>query len=187
MGLNTLLVALGERDESHIDAFAKAVIDVAGPAEATVVIAHVLREETYQAALEEAGEETRSLLETRFKQGVPAHPGFEGDVPDWVQRRLRTTAADRPDVIEGFLDRTDLIQDLATALGEADIAYEIRGAVGDPAERVVAMAVDCNADFVVVGGRKQSSARRALFGSVSQEIIESVQCPVISVREGVYE
>ncbi|WP_245634140.1 universal stress protein [Halalkalicoccus paucihalophilus] len=59
--------------------------------------------------------------------------------------------------------------------------------VGDPAERVVAKAADYDADFVVVGGRHQSSARRALFGSVSQEIIESVRCPVISVREGVYE
>ncbi|MDL5363361.1 universal stress protein [Halalkalicoccus sp. NIPERK01] len=186
MGLDTLLVALGERDEHRIDAFAKAVIDVAAPAEATVVIAHVLTEETYRAALEEAGEETRSLLETRFKEGVPAHPGIEGDVPDWVQRRFRTTA-DRPEVIERVLDRKELIQTFATALGEADIAYEIRGAVGDPAERVAAMAADRDADFVVVGGRKQSSARRALFGSVSQEIIESVRCPVISVREGVYE
>lgn len=36
-------------------------------------------------------------------------------------------------------------------------------------------------------GTKQSSARRALFGSVSQKIIKSVRCPVITVREGVYE
>lgn len=187
MGLDTLLVALGERDEQSIDAFAKAVIDVAAPAGATVVIAHVLTEETYQTALEEAGEDTRSLLETRFKEGSPAQPGIEGDVPNWVKRRFRTTATDRPEVIERILDRKDLIQNLATALGEADIAYEIRGAVGDPAERVVAMAADCDADFVVVGGGKQSSARRALFGSVSQEIIESVRCPVITVREGVYE
>ncbi|ADJ13919.1 universal stress protein [Halalkalicoccus jeotgali] len=186
MGLDTLLVALGEQDASHIDAFAKAVTDVAGPAGATVVIAHVLTEETYRAALEEAGEETQSLLETRFKEGVPAHPGLEGDVPAWVTRRL-PTAADRPEVIERFFDRKDLIQDLATALGETGINYEIRGAVGDPAERVVAMAADREADFVVVGGRKQSSARRALFGSVSQEILESVHCPVISIREGVHE
>ncbi|MDL5363151.1 universal stress protein [Halalkalicoccus sp. NIPERK01] len=72
-------------------------------------------------------------------------------------------------------------------LDEAGIEYEVRGAVGDPADRVTAMAEDHDADFVVVGGRNQSSARRTLFGSVSQEILESVRCPVISVREGVYE
>lgn len=187
MGPDTLLVALGEEDEARIDAFARAVIDVAGPAGATVVIAHVLSEETYREALEEAGEETRSFLEQRFDEGVPTRPGIEGDVPEWVRRRSRPESADRPDVIDGVLDRKNLIQNLAAALDDAGIPYEIRGDVGDPAESIVAMAGEVDADFVVVGGRRQSSARRALFGSISREILESVRCPVISVREGVYE
>jgi nucleotide-binding universal stress UspA family protein len=187
MGPDTLLVALGEEDEPRIDAFARAVIDVAGPSGATVVIAHVLSEETYRDALEEAGEETRSFLERRFDEGVPVQPGIEGDVPEWVMRRSRSESADRPDVIDGVLDRKNLIQNLAVALADAGIAYEIRGDVGDPAEGVVAMAEEVDADFVIVGGRKRSSARRALFGSVSRKILESVRCPVISVRDGVYE
>lgn len=187
MGLDTLLVAIGEEDENRIDAFAKTVIDVAAPAKAMVIVAHVLTEKMYQDALEEAGEETRSVLETRFKRRVASQPGIEGDVPDWIQRRYRVMETDRPEVIERILDRKNLIQDLVVAFDEAGVEYEVRGAVGDPAARVVAMAEDHDADFVVVGGRNQSSARRALFGSVSQEILESVRCPVISVREGVYE
>ena len=187
MGLNTLLVALGEKDENRIDAFARAVIDVAAPARATVIVAHVLPEKAYQDAIAEADEETRSVLETRFKERVPTQPGIEGDVPDWIQRRYQVIEGDQPEVIERILDSKTLIQNLVMALDEADIKYEVRGAVGDPAERVVAMAEDCDADFVVVGGRDQSSTRRALFGSVSQEILESVHCPVISIREGVYK
>lgn len=185
MGPDTLLVALGEEDEARIDAFARTVIDVAGPAGATVVIAHVLSEGTYRDALEEAGEETRSFLEQRFDEGVPARPGIEGDVPEWVKHRSRSRSADRPDVIEGVLDRKNLIQNLAVTLADAGIEYEIRGDVGDPAEGIVAMAEEVDADFVVVGGRKRSSTRRALFGSVSREVLESVRCPVISVHEGV--
>ncbi|MDL5363152.1 hypothetical protein [Halalkalicoccus sp. NIPERK01] len=105
MGLDTLLVAIGEEDENRIDAFAKAIIDVAAPAKATVTVAHILPEKTYQDALEEADEETRSVLETRFKEGVPTQPGIEGDVPDWIQRRYRVREADRPEVIERVLNR----------------------------------------------------------------------------------
>lgn len=108
-------------------------------------------------------------------------------MPDWIQRRYQVIEGDQPEVIERILDSKTLIQNLVMALDEADIKYEVRGAVGDPAERVVAMAEDCDADFVVVGGRDQSSTQQALFGSVSQEILESVHCPVISIREGVYK
>lgn len=185
MGANTFLVAVGEEDEQRIDALANAVIAVAAPAEATVVIAHVLTEETYRDALEEAGEETTSFLEKRFGEAAPVQPAIDGDVPKWVKYRSSLESADRPEILEEVLERKKLIRDLATTFEDADVEYEVRGDVGDPAERVIAMVKDVDADFVVVGGRDLSAPRRALFGSVSQKILESVPCPVISVREGV--
>ncbi|MFC7009186.1 universal stress protein [Halalkalicoccus salilacus] len=187
MGLDTLLVAVGEGDVERTDAIADAVIDVAAPAGATVVIAHVIDEETYRRALEEAGEETTTFLERRFKDRLPDQPGFEGDVPRWVERRSLADEDVRPEPVATVLDRKALIQEMVEAFEDAGVEYEIRGDVGDPAERIVAMADELDVDFVAVGGRNQSATRQRLFGSVSQEILRSVNRPVISIREGVGE
>lgn len=185
MGIDTLLVAVGENDGGRTDAIADAVIDVAAPTRATVVIAHVIDEGTYRRALEEAGEETTSFLERRFRDRLPDRPGIEGDVPKWLERRSWTDEEVRPEAIETVLDRKDLIRELAMAFDQAGVEYEIRGDVGDPAERIAALADELDADFVAVGGRNRSPARQSLFGSVSQEILRSVDRPVISIREGV--
>lgn len=187
MGIRTLLVAVGEEDGERIDAIADTVIDVAAPTGATVVIAHVIDEGTYRRALEEAGEETTTFLERRFKDRLPDQPGFEGDIPKWLQRRSLEDEDVQPEAVATVLDRKDLIRELATAFEDAGVEYEIRGDVGDPAERIVALADELEADFVVVGGRNRSSARRRLFGSVSQEILRSVNRPVLSIRESVDE
>lgn len=183
MGTRTILVAVGEEDRGRLDAIADTVTDVAAPTGATVVIAHVLTEETYRRALEEAGEETTSFLERRFKERIPTQPGIEGDVPDWVGRRSPSNVDVRPGSVETVLDRKELVRELATRFADADVEYEVRGDVGDPAERIVAMAEDLDADFVVVGGRGRSSTRRRLFGSVSRKILRSVHCPVISIGD----
>jgi nucleotide-binding universal stress UspA family protein len=200
MGVETILVAVAEEDQDRTGAIANAVIDIAEPTGATVVIAHVIPEKTYQRAVEQAGEVT-DRSETvddvpawvkRWSEGeVAGRPGIEGDIPEWVERWSQTGPTEalrdpsRLEALETVLERKDLIQDLAKVLENAEVEYEIRGEVGDPAEHIVAMAEDLDADFVVVGGRNRSRTRQALFGSVSQEILRSVRCPVISVREGV--
>lgn len=47
MALNTVLVAVGQSDGERVDALASAVRDVAGPAGATVVVAHVFTEDGF--------------------------------------------------------------------------------------------------------------------------------------------
>ncbi|MFC4358149.1 universal stress protein [Halobium salinum] len=46
-GLETVLVAVGASDENRVDRIVEEAIDVAGPADATVVLAHVFSEEEY--------------------------------------------------------------------------------------------------------------------------------------------
>lgn len=188
MGIDTLLVAVGER-EGRIESIADAVIDVADPTETTVVIAHVLDKDAYQRAIDETGEESSDEFEEWFTAQIPDRPGIEGDVPEWVKRWSRGARAEEvdPETIESLIDRKELIGDLARALEDAGIEYQIRGDVGDPADRIVAMADELDADFVVVGGRRRSAARKAVFGSVSQDIIRSVSCPVISVQMDIEE
>jgi len=50
MALETVLLALGPNDETRIDELSEAVTDIAGPSDATVVLAHVFTPEEYEEA-----------------------------------------------------------------------------------------------------------------------------------------
>jgi nucleotide-binding universal stress UspA family protein len=74
------------------------------------------------------------------------------------------------------------IRELANALDEAGVDYDVRGRVGDHGESIVALAKNVHADRVIVGGRRRSPAGKAVFGSVAQEVMLSAPCPVTFVR-----
>ncbi|MFB6123587.1 MAG: universal stress protein [Haloferacaceae archaeon] len=76
------------------------------------------------------------------------------------------------------------IRDIADDLAGDDIDYEIRGTVGNPGEAIVELAKRTKADQVIVGGRKRSPTGKAVFGSVSQEVMLNAPCPVLYVRQG---
>ena len=61
------------------------------------------------------------------------------------------------------------------------IEYEIRGRVGDSAETVLAAADEVDADAIAVNPRDRSPVQQALFGSISKEIIENADRPVVVV------
>ncbi len=48
MSLETVLLAVGEDDEDQVDAIGGTAVDIAGPAGATVALAHVYTSEEYQ-------------------------------------------------------------------------------------------------------------------------------------------
>lgn len=60
---------------------------------------------------------------------------------------------------------------------------EPRGRVGAPADEILATAEEINPQFLVVGGRKQSPARQAIFGSVSQAIVRGAEQPVVTIMD----
>lgn len=64
MALETILLAVGPGDADRTEALARAVADVAQPADATVVLAHVFTDDEYEAV--------RSRLE--FDDGVEVEP-----------------------------------------------------------------------------------------------------------------
>jgi nucleotide-binding universal stress UspA family protein len=52
MGLETILLAVGQSDESRLDKLAGTAMNIAGPADATVELAHVFTESEYTQARE---------------------------------------------------------------------------------------------------------------------------------------
>ena len=80
--------------------------------------------------------------------------------------------------------RHESIREVAARLDEADIDYEIRGAVGDHGESIVGLAGEIGADRIVIGGRRRSPTGKAVFGSVAQTVLLDSPCPVTFVRVG---
>ena len=52
MALETVLLAVGPNDADRIDELADAVLDIAGPADATVVVAHVFTDDQYDGVVD---------------------------------------------------------------------------------------------------------------------------------------
>jgi nucleotide-binding universal stress UspA family protein len=64
-----------------------------------------------------------------------------------------------------------------------ELPVVVRGVIGDHGTAIVDLAREVDADRVVVGGRDRSSAAKAVFGSTSQEIMQSAPCPVTYVGD----
>ena len=64
------------------------------------------------------------------------------------------------------------------AAGVNCVHYE---ASGDPADELLAAAADIGADAICVSGRKRSPTGKAVFGSVTQDVILGSDRPVIAV------
>ncbi|SNZ16880.1 Nucleotide-binding universal stress protein, UspA family [Natronoarchaeum philippinense] len=67
------------------------------------------------------------------------------------------------------------------ALDNSDPEPNISVRVGDPGTEIAAYADDEEARYVVIGGRQRSPTGKALFGSVTQDVIFDSPAPVINV------
>ncbi len=71
------------------------------------------------------------------------------------------------------------LKEAAESLG-VDVRFEVRA--GHPAEQIVLMAGDENADAIVMGHRGESFFQRWLLGSVAKRVLSYAHCTVIVVR-----
>lgn len=66
---------------------------------------------------------------------------------------------------------------------EVGISVEKRREHGDPADRILDVADDIDADAIAMSGRKRSPAGKAVFGSVTQSVLLSANRPVIAILD----
>jgi nucleotide-binding universal stress UspA family protein len=65
---------------------------------------------------------------------------------------------------------------------DAGIAVEFAGVVGQPAEEIVRLAEQQQADLIVVGTREPGFVERLLAGSISQDVARRAHCDVLIVH-----
>jgi nucleotide-binding universal stress UspA family protein len=64
-------------------------------------------------------------------------------------------------------------------LEERGVDVEVAESSGDPADQLLEVAEEEDANLIVVAGRKRSPTGKALFGSVTQTVILNANRPVM--------
>jgi nucleotide-binding universal stress UspA family protein len=67
-------------------------------------------------------------------------------------------------------------------LAERGLDAEVTPTAGEPAEAIVALAKERNADLIVVGMRKKGFFERLVEGSVAQDVMRRATCDVLAVH-----
>lgn len=144
---DTVVLAIGPRDDDRLETLARTVIQVAEPTGATVILSHVF---------------TRDQFEEFAEQ-------------------LEYPSANEED-IDSFVDRHKSVRYMENQFDEYDVDYEVKGFVGNAAEKIVTLAGDRDADRLVVSGHKRTRVGKAVFGSTAQNILLEAPCPVTYVK-----
>lgn len=100
-------------------------------------------------------------------------------------RRVRTTLPrEFRDSIDPDLDADNDVAAARAILHEYGVRVRPHSAVGDPAEAIIDVAADRDADLIVVGARGLGAVSRLMHGSVSTKVAHHSPCDVLIVEHG---
>jgi nucleotide-binding universal stress UspA family protein len=100
--------------------------------------------------------------------------------------RLRQERAEVPDDLQWMVnpkeDVNTTLEEAGKELEEAGVKVEIHAREGDPADAILDVAEEQNADLIVVGNKGMTGARRFLLGSVPNKVSHHAPCSVMIIR-----
>jgi nucleotide-binding universal stress UspA family protein len=129
----------------------------------TIVVGYVPKPEG-RAALRQAAEE--ALLRDARLVVVNSHRGGrEFDADDAVKSE-------------------EELQEVRRQLDKVGVEHEVRQLVRglDPADDLVNVANDLDAEFIVIGLRRRSPVGKLILGSNAQRVLLDAPCPVLAVK-----
>jgi len=100
--------------------------------------------------------------------------------------RLREERQQVPDDMQWMINpREDVTATLEAAAGNiqtAGVQVETYAREGDPADAILDVAEEQNADLIVVGNKGMTGAKRFLLGSVPNKVSHHAPCSVMIIR-----
>jgi nucleotide-binding universal stress UspA family protein len=70
----------------------------------------------------------------------------------------------------------------AKVVREAGVPVTLYARQGDPADAILDVAEECDADLIVVGNKGMTGAKRFLLGSVPNKVSHNAPCSVLIIR-----
>lgn len=102
------------------------------------------------------------------------------------EQRLRTERREAPEDVQWAINpREDVESSLSAAADiarEAGVSVSTHARQGDPADAILDVAEEQNADLVIVGNKGMTGAKRFLLGSVPNKVSHHAPCSVLIVR-----
>ena len=100
--------------------------------------------------------------------------------------RLREEAVQVPDDLQWMVNpREDVdatLKDAADQVRAAGVDVEVFARQGDPADAILDVAEETDADLIVVGNKGMTGAKRFLLGSVPNKVSHHAPCSVLIIR-----
>jgi nucleotide-binding universal stress UspA family protein len=130
---------------------------------ASIVVGYVPKAEG-RAALRRAAEEAR-LRNARLVVVNSHRGGREFDTEDALQTEAQ-------------------LEEVKSELRSAGVEHEVRQLVRgmDPADDLVNVAEEVDAEFIVIGLRRRSPVGKLILGSNAQRVLLDAPCPVLAVK-----
>jgi nucleotide-binding universal stress UspA family protein len=101
-------------------------------------------------------------------------------------QRLREERTQAPEDMQWTVhQREDVDATLRTAaerIGEAGVQADTYARQGDPADAILDVAEEQNADLIIVGNKGMTGAKRFLLGSVPNKVSHHAPCSVLIIR-----
>ena len=133
---------------------------------------------------ETAGEAVRQAVE--LAAAVGARLEIVSAYEPVPRSRLKQEAQQAPrDVQWTITPREDVeatLEDVGEAARQADITVNTHARQGDPADAILDVAEETDADLIVIGNKGMTGARRFLLGSVPNKISHHAPCSVLIIR-----
>lgn len=128
-------------------------------------VVHVMSQDVFEEFRQSTGEASTSPL---------AAPTSYGD----------TTAREPPEentIEDGERHASGVARDVVTKALDDAAETTLVGRVGDPVEELLGEADRRSVEYLVIGGRKRTPVGKAVFGSKTQSILLTAECPVVTV------
>jgi nucleotide-binding universal stress UspA family protein len=102
------------------------------------------------------------------------------------EQRLRTEKRDAPKDLQWAINPRREVEasltDAADIAREAGVSVNTHARQGDPADAILDVAEEQNADLVILGNKGMTGAKRFLLGSVPDKVSHHAPCSVLIVR-----
>jgi nucleotide-binding universal stress UspA family protein len=133
---------------------------------------------------ETAGEAVRQATELAQAVGAKIHlvSAFEPVGNQRLREERQQVPEDMSWMVNQREDVDATLKEAAEQIQEAGVEVETNARQGDPADAILDVAEEKNADLIVVGNKGMSGAKRFLLGSVPNKVSHHAPCSVMIIR-----